>query len=353
MASRQRRRVLPVVIAVSALATGGAGIVSAGEIREDEREARAAALREVQRAAAAKRAAAAREAELEAAYREELGRIAEEVYDAVTPLQQAYTDLDEGRVSSVDVLIDVGGAEGVPAALVGPQEALEELEVPAALTDEHRGLGEALQALEEAGSTEEMLAAAEGRALGRVIVESDLQLDVASRRWAAAVELVYGGERPVSVASRDGKGGRKPRSRTSFLHQAGTVCLQGLDVVISEDPEREPSLQEVHAAVRELSGRIPKIVAVPTADVEESEVEASIRVHLRRAAEVGAGFRAAERAARGGDEAGLRAAEAQIARSGLAAEKAAAGLRAYGSETCALYLVGSEEGSGDEGTSAA
>ncbi len=333
-------RVLPLMIALASLGTATGGFVAAADLRADERR---------ERALAAQRLAEQREREAVAAYQQAVTPVATELYDLVQPLQQSYADLQDGVVSAVDVLIDVSayvvGEQGLPA-LSSRLEAV----VPAeSVREGHEQLEGALQEMAAAARPVAALADdTEDTVDADRIAEGDLGLDAATRDWTAALTRAFAGAAPPPAPVEAGVAGVRPAlSPTSYLREAGNLCSAGLDALMeagNDKPDR--SVEEARQTLQELSGRIPQLTAVKVVPADEKRVADSIGEPLQRTLELSAGFESAVAAARRGDRPGLQAAQAQIARGEIAAEKAAAGFRAYGSQLCALYLVGLEDEAG-------
>lgn len=334
------RHLLPLVVSLACVGTLTGGFAVAGDLRADERR---------ERAAAAARRAAEQERKAVAAYQQALTPVAVAVYDAVQPLQQAYTDLDDGDVSAVDVLIDVGnhlaGPDGVPAlrtrlaALVPAPSLADEHELLLTAMDDYAAAARGVKPLDGSDDTS---------TYAGVIARGDLALDEATRDWTRPLTPVFEGVTAPPVPVEAGTDGRRPPlSHASYLREAGNLCSAGIDAYAKTGSGKdEPSLEEIRAGLRELRSRVPKIAAVRTAPADAKVVADSIRGPLTRTLEIASGFDAAIAAARRGDDAGVRAGRAQITRGEVAAEKAAAGFRAFGSELCALYLVGLEDDGG-------
>lgn len=332
-----RRLLLPLAISLTAVGTLTGGMVSAADLRADERRERAAA--------AERRAAEQAQREL-VAYREALTPVVTAVYDLVQPLQLAFADLDDGDVSAIDVLVDVAAHLSSPEGLDVVRKQLEQVTPPAAVRAQHEQLAAAVADHVDAARPVAALAASDDDTrYASVIAKADIELDEATRRWTAPLIPVYSGATAPPVPVEFGtEASRVPLSRTSYLRDVGNLCSAGIDSAVETDKGRgEPTLEEIRAGLRELANRLPKLVAVRAVPADEPRIRTGIRAPLERTQELVAGFEAAVAAARRGDAGGLRAARARITRGEVAAEKAAAGLLAYGSKVCALYLVGLED----------
>lgn len=322
-----RRFVLPLLLSAAAVSTLTGGLVSAADLRADERR---------QRQVLAERRAAEAEKMAVVAYQQELTPLAVSVYDTVQPLQQAYLDLDLGTVSAIDVLIDVGNAVAAQDALPALKASLEAVTPAPSLADQHTQLVTALEDLIVSARTSTALESAKDEAAyTSLVADGDLSLDEATRDWTRPLTPIFAGATAPPVPVEAGTAGKRaPRSHPSFLRDAGNLCSAGIDALDTvRGNDDDPSLEEVRAGLRELSGRIAPLAAVQAAPADEKLVQDSIRAPLQRTLDIERGF----------DAAGLRAGRAQIARGEIAAEKAAAGYRAYGSQICGLYLVGLED----------
>ena len=338
----QLRPLLPALLAVAVLGTLAGGVVAAGDLRDDERRERAAA--------AARRAAEAERRATEA-YRAAVTPVALAVYDVVQPLQQAYADLDDGDVSAIDVLVDVGVHVAGDDGLKAVRPRLEAITPPARLADEHDQLLAALDELAEAAAVLAPLRRSSDESrFADVVADGDLALDEATLSWIRPVTPVYEGAETPAVPGESGlETGRVPRSHASYLRLAGNLCSAGIDESLDAAEGREATPEQITRSLARLDDRVPLLLAVPAAGSDEARVRTAIRTPLQRSDQLGKGFRAVVAAARAGDLAGVRAGQAQVLRGETALEKAAAGYRAYGSETCSLYLVGLEDETGDGG----
>ena len=332
-----RRLVLPLLLSLAATGTLTGGIVSAADLRADERR---------ERQALAERRAAEAERKAVVAYQQALTPVAVSVYDTVQPLQQAYTDLDLGTVSAIDVLIDVGNAVAAEDGLPAVKAQLEAVTPAPSMVERHAELVTALDGLiASAGTSRKLEDSADEDAYTSLVADGDLSLDEATRDWIRPLTPIFSGATPPPVPVEGGTAGKRvPRSHPAYLRDAGNLCSAGIDELEKvRGNGDDPSLEEVRAGLRELSARIPSLTAVPAAPADEKTVQDSIRGPLQRTLELQRGFDAALAAARRGNRADFRAGQAQIARGEIAAEKAAAGYRAYGSQVCGLYLVGLED----------
>ena len=330
------RALLPLVLSLSALATLGGGVLAAEDLRAEERR---------ERAAAAERRAAEQERLAVVAHQQAVRPLADAVYDLAQPLQQAHGDLDRGEVSTVDVLMDVGAHVNSPAALPALRRQLGDVVPPVSLRDAHRVLILAVDDLAYAGELASELDDAESEDSYVVTLsDSGRVLDDATGDWIRSIGTIFKGAQapPVPVASGTA-GSRAPLSHASYLREAGNQCSAGIAAFAKVGGGEEPSLPQLRAGLKELSTRVPALLRVKAPMSDDRLVAASIRAHLRRAAEIGQGFEAALAAARRGDAAGLRAGRERLARGQVAAQRAADGYRAYGSRLCALYLVGLED----------
>lgn len=332
-----RRFVLPLLLSATAVATLTGGLVSAADLRAEERR---------QRQLVAERRAAEAEKKAVVAYQQALTPLAVSLYDTVQPLQQAYLDLDLGTVSAIDVLIDVGNAVAAEDALPALKASLEAMTPAPSLVNQHAQLVTALDGLIASARTSKALESSDdGDTYTSLVAEGDLSLDEATRDWTRPLTPIFAGATAPPVPVEAGTAGKRlPRSHPSFLRDAGNLCSAGIDAL---DKVRgnggDPSLEQIRAGLKELSGRIAPLAKVQAAPADEKLVQDSIRAPLQRAVDIERGFQAAVAAAQRGDRAGLRAGRAQIARGEIAAQKAAAGYRAYGSQICGLYLVGLED----------
>ena len=332
-----RRVALPLLLLSAAGATLGTGIVSAADLREDERR---------MRAIAAERRAEDRERAAVAQYQEALRPVAEGVYDEVQPLQQAFRDLADGDVQVVDPLIDVATHVAGERGVSKPRTGLRALTPAASMRQQHQLLLAALDdyvaAARQIGSLKDSAAL---RIEADVIARADLALDAASRNWDRSLAAIFQGVTPPPSPVEAGVDGpRPPRSAASYLREVGNLCSAGIDAqdkAGSDDPD--PSPAQLRASVAELGARLPLLTAVQAARGDDLLVTSSIREPLQRSREVVQGVNSALAAVERRDRAALRLARAQIARGEVAAQKAAAGFRAYGSDVCALYLVGIED----------
>jgi hypothetical protein len=332
------RALLPAVVALASLGTLTGGLTSAADLRADERRAEARA---------AERRAEQRERKAVAAYQQQLAPVAVTVYDMVQPLQQAFRDLDDGDVDAVDVVIDVGNHLAAPQALPAMRARLGAITPPRSVLDRHRVLLETVDGFAFAASEVKPLDDSDDESTyARLLARADLALDDATRDWIRPITRIYAGAEAPPVPVEDGTDGpRTPLSHASYLREAGNQCSAGIEAFDKTGAGKdEPSLAEVRAGLRELSSRISRLAKVKAPTADDKVVAQTIRAPLRRTVELEQGFNAAIAAAQRGDDAGIRAGEAQITRGEVAAEKAAAGYRAYGSQLCALYLVGLEEG---------
>lgn len=333
---------LPLLLSVTALGTLTGGVASAVDLRADERQ---------QRQALAERRAAEAEKKAVTAYQQALTPVAVTVYDTVQPLQQAYTDLDVGTVSAIDVLIDVGKAVAAADGLPAVKAQLAALTPAPSLTEEHDRLVAAVDDLLAAAGTSQVLDDSDDEdSYNRLIADGDLSLDEATRDWTRPLTPVYAGAAAPPAPLEAGTAGKRvPQSHPSFLREAGNLCSTGIDQLEKvRGNSDDPSLEQIRAGLRELTGRVGPLVDVKAAPADEKSVQDSIRTPLQRTVEIEKGFAAALDAARRGDQAAVRAGQAQIARGEIAAEKAAAGYRAYGSQICGLYLVGLEDDASGE-----
>lgn len=337
------RFLLPLAIGLTALGSLSGGLVAAADLRDDQRRERLAAL---------ERREQERERQAVVRYREQLTPLALAVYDHVQPLQQAHADLDAGNVPAVDVLIDVGNHVASPTGLPVLRRKLGDVTPARSLLDQHRVLLQAVDDIAYAGELlKELQDSDDELSYAEVIARADLGLDDATRDWTRALNAAYEGAQTPAVPVETGADGpRVPVSHASYLREAGNECLAGIEAFAATGAgKREPSLEEVRAGLKELTTRVPLLAKVKAPTADDKVVATTIRVPLRRTVELAGGFDAAVAAARRGDAAGVRAGQAQLARGEVAAEKAAAGYRAYGSEVCALYLVGLEEGAAAKG----
>lgn len=279
-------------------------------------------------------------------YQQALAPVADAFYDQVQPLQQAFRDLADGDVPTVDPLLDlaahVAGERGI-----GPlRQQLEAVAPAASLLREHQLLLTALDDhVSAAGQLGVLRDSAEVRIEADLIARADLALDAATRHWTGAVAVVFTGNPTPPIPAEAGVEGLRPaRSSASYLRGVGNLCSLGLEALhLAGSDGSAPTAIQVRASATELSSRLPQLKAVPTATSDEPLVSSSIREPLDRARELVDGLNRGLRAMERGDQAALRSAQGQIARGEVAAHKAAAGLRAYGSELCAIYLVGVED----------
>lgn len=328
---------LPLALSLATVGTLTGGLATAADLRADERR---------ERAAAAEQRAQEQERQAVAAYQQALMPIAVAVFDVVQPLQQAYTDLDDGEVSAVDVLIDVGNHVASPEGVPALRSRLEAVQPPASLADEHQLLLTAAEDLAAAARGVKPLDDSDdASSYASTIAKGDLALDEATRDWIRPLTPVYEGATAPPIPVEAGTDGRRaPLSRASYLREAGNLCSDGIDAFDKTGSAKpKPSLEEIRAGLKELTARVPRLAAVKAPTADDRRVRDSIRAPLKRTVELGQGFERAIAGVRRGDRAAIRAGEAQLVRGEVAAEKAAAGYRAYGSQLCALYLVGLDE----------
>lgn len=335
MTTALRRAALPAALGVAALATLTGGVAASGDLRADQRRTEAVAAEQ------------RRQQQLQRErdeYATALEPVAQALYDVVQPLQQAYADLATGATSALDVLVDVGVHVGSDRGLPVTRSQLAALRPAASVQERHDALLAAVDALLAAARRVDALEASDDEdRYTALVAEGDVALDAATRTWTRELVPVFGaGSSPPVPREAGVDGTRRPLSQASWLREAGNLCSSGLDRDL--DLGEDPSVQQVRASLGRLAERIPQLVAVPAPAQDEQLLTDSVRQPLQGTLEISAGFDAALSAAERGDEPGLRQGQAQIARAEVAAEKAGIGLREYGSQLCALYLVGFQEG---------
>lgn len=332
---------LTAAVGAAALLLAGTG----GLVAADQRSDLALAARE--RAQAAAQAATDKQ---RAAYLSGLQQVAATLYDDVQPLQAAVELVINGEDLSLVVLDDIAGALVDADRAAASRTALEQLQPSPDLA---AGQAQALAALDQLAKAVRTTARVlDERKLLDAVVAADLELDAATRALEAAVGPVLprAALRP-SEFGRDGS--RPPLSRTSYLLQAGSICGRS----VGEQAERlQDGLGEDERALAQaeadrLARDLPRLLAVRAPTGDDPQVASGIRAPLRQSADLTAGLRGLLAASRTGDAAALAEAERQVSRGTVAAGKAAAGYREYGSQSCVLYLVGTEEPAAeDDGT---
>ena len=324
------RRVLPLAVAVSLAGTlTGAGVV-ASHLRADERRAEA----ERRRVAAAQALAAEEET-----YRTAVSGLAEELFDAVQPLQSSADAVNAEADGSYTVLSDVASKGGTVETLTSVRTRLADLTPPPTFAELDRSLDVGMEQLVRGAQA--MLNSVDPdlseSSFFREFNRGDEALDKGVRVVNGELdELFTRGGSPRRATETGPGSGRPPAGKAAYLAAVGALCAPDPP----EQDEEPGGLRREAAALRDVLRALIGVAApVPDADL----VRTSIVEHLERATAFAEGLEAAATAIERADGRGLAQAELQLERGARDLDEAATGFEAYGSTTCELAF-----GSGDE-----
>lgn len=323
-----RRALAPAVLGVCSALVLTAAVVSAADLRGDEQRARAQAQerRDVD------------------AWLTAVRPLADRLYDHIQPLQKALEDTVGPAQLVVDVLEDVSQELVDAGELVAVADELGQTTPPKTVSADRDALVAAVREMAEAATTASTVFDAEQEeALVDALVDSDLALDRATRDYEAAIVRMHGGRPlpPVPDILGESDPARASASRAAYLQAAGAVCAGSLDEVAAagDGGSDEDERRRAEALVTVLRRDVPLLAAVPAPPRDADLVRDTIATPLQGTLALVEGLDAALAAQ---DEAAARAAGKLLSQGELAAEKAAAGYREYGSATCSGFLVGFE-----------
>jgi hypothetical protein len=317
------------------------GTARAVELRADEREVRE------------RREAAAALARAEADYRGRVRAVAGLVYDHVQPLFQADRYFDEGKSSFSSLVDDVLLRGGAGSAVAARNRELAALEPPTSLRAEASALETDLEVLARevaaVGTLPSLEAVASEAAFDRYL---DLYLDRfdalarAVMDWNNDVARLFADEdyppRPQSGQLRDGT--TAPVSKGAYLYTAGDACAAAsrriVELPTSGSIDAVRAAQAKNLVVAERAVRLLVGVKAPAKDrpVLQRTVVEPLQRFVQSASQADDFLDALQ----AGDAARAQRLAKVLVASDSLADKAARGLRAYGSTTCGVAISGDQ-----------
>lgn len=330
---------LPGLVALALLGTGGTAGWTAVDLRADER-----------RAEQERRRVAAAEAEARAvdAYRAAVALLATELYGEAQPFLRAMQDATDVELLGGGVLEDVSQLLVDTQAFDALHTRLSAITAPESVYPQHLQMQSGLRDFADAADLAAGVAGQEDE--GDVIpalVTSEQALASATRTWRTPIEALFTGQPlpPIPARQPDGDPAPRPATHASYLYDAGIRCASSVGRFVEQIEGRtEDDAHVARVSFTLLRDDLPALIALPVPEADAGPVRDTITAPLedaRAASEAVAPLLETLLSGRGSD-AQLREFDTLITRAEVAAERAAAGFRTYGSTTCSGYLVGFE-----------
>lgn len=345
--SSRPSRLLPALIALTLLGTGGTAGWAAADLRAEER-----------RAEQERRKVAAAEAEARAveAYRAAVEPLAAELYGEAQPFVRAMQDATDVELLAAGVLEDVSQVLVDTKPFDALHARLSSLTAPRSVYTQHLQMQSGLKDFADAADLAAGVAGQEDvDDVIPALVSSEQALASATRTWRTPVETLFAGLPlpPVPAQHPDGDPAPRPATRTSYLYEAGARCASSLGRIVEQIEGRvDDDAHVARVSFTVLREDLPALIALSVPEADAGTLRDTITAPLedtRSASGLVAPLLDTLLSGRG-TPAQAREVETLLTRGEVAAERAAAGFRAYGSTTCSGYLVGFEDepGSADE-----
>lgn len=278
------------------------------------------------------------------AYREAVRPVLVDVFAQVEPVQEAYQDANKATGADYAPIEDVVVRGRVPAELTALRTKLAALTAPSDLTAASTTAGSALEELAAAVSDFPSFAKIVGTegAWRAKINAAKTRMDSAAAQLNGAVALIFPTDPPpVPTDAGIPAGSDSVTSRAGFLLGAARTCSPAARTLDRLAPAaRVPST--VIAAL-ERAGSLhanvyQRLLELPLPERDAAALERTVRKPLTTRPTPAEAAHDIAAAARARDRDRANAAQLALDAAGASARTAAAGLRAYGSLTCAEFL---------------